>query len=193
MNIQTSVDTAAALSLPQPYLLFLGDATESGFAKTAYGLRDWAPEKCVGEYALPTATVSTGLPVLTPAEAAAKGARSVLIGIANRGGVISPEWIPALVEALEAGLDIVSGMHARLAEIPELATAAERLGRQLIDVRHPPLGLPVGTDGRPSAVRDEVEPVSDGDTERRLVEQGIRPVEHLHPAHRAAEIAGEIE
>ena len=60
MNIQTSVDTAAALSLPQPYLLFLGDATESGFAKTAYGLRDWAPEKCVGEYALPTATVSTG-------------------------------------------------------------------------------------------------------------------------------------
>ena len=151
--MQTSVDTAAALSLPQPYLLFLGDATESGFAKTAYGLRDWAPEKCVGEYALPTATVSTGLPVLTPAEAAAKGARSVLIGIANRGGVISPEWIPALVEALEAGLDIVSGMHARLAEIPELATAAERLGRQLIDVRHPPLGLPVGTGRKRSGKR----------------------------------------
>ena len=153
MNIQTSVDTAAALSLPQPYLLFLGDATESGFAKTAYGLRDWAPEKCVGEYALPTATVSTGLPVLTPAEAAAKGARSVLIGIANRGGVIAPDWIPALVEALEAGLDIVSGMHARLAEIPELATAAERLGRQLIDVRHPPLGLPVGTGRKRSGKR----------------------------------------
>lgn len=153
MNIQTSVDTATALSLPQPYLLFLGDATESGFAKTAYGLRDWAPEKCVGEYALPTATVSTGLPVLTPAEAAAKGARSVLIGIANRGGVIAPDWIPSLVEALEAGLDIVSGMHARLAEIPELATAAERLGRQLIDVRHPPLGLPVGTGRKRSGKR----------------------------------------
>lgn len=153
MNIQTSSDTAAALRLPQPYLLFLGDATEGGFAKTAYGLRDWAPEKCVGEYALPTATVSTGLSVLTPAEAAAKGAQSVLIGIANRGGIIAPEWIPALVEALEAGLDIVSGMHARLSEIPELATLAERLGRQLIDVRHPPRGLPVGTGRKRSGKR----------------------------------------
>ncbi len=146
VNIQTSLDIAAgALQLPQPYLLFLGDATESGFAKTAYGLRDWAPEKCVGEYALPAATVSTGLPALTPAEAVARGARSILIGIANRGGVIAPDWIPALVEALEAGLDIVSGMHARLSEIPELAEPAARLGRQLIDVRHAPQGFPVGT------------------------------------------------
>jgi uncharacterized NAD-dependent epimerase/dehydratase family protein len=154
VNIQTSLDTAAgALQLPQPYLLFLGDATEAGFAKTAYGLRDWAPEKCVGEYALPAASVSTGLPVLTPAEAAAQGARSILIGIANRGGVITPEWIPALVEALEAGLDIVSGMHARLAEIPELAEAARRLGRQLIDVRHAPRGLPVGTGRKRSGKR----------------------------------------
>ena len=24
-----------------------------GFAKTAFGLRDWAPELCVGEFALP--------------------------------------------------------------------------------------------------------------------------------------------
>jgi uncharacterized NAD-dependent epimerase/dehydratase family protein len=154
VNIQTSLDVAAgALQLPQPYLLFLGDATESGFAKTAYGLRDWAPEKCVGEYALPAATVSTGLPALTPAEAVAKGARSILIGIANRGGVIAPDWIPALVEALEAGLDIVSGMHARLSEIPELAEAAARLGRQLIDVRHASQGLPVGTGRKRSGKR----------------------------------------
>ena len=31
------------LELPQPYLLFLGDVTEAGFAKTAFGLRDWTP------------------------------------------------------------------------------------------------------------------------------------------------------
>ena len=41
------------LALPQPYLLFLGDTVEPGFAKTAFGLRDWAPERCVGEFALP--------------------------------------------------------------------------------------------------------------------------------------------
>ncbi|WCM28445.1 DUF1611 domain-containing protein [Sphingomonas sp. QA11] len=146
VGTNTSFDAGTiSLSLPQPYLLFLGDTTQAGFAKTAFGLRDWAPDKCTGEYALPTATVSTGLPVLTPAEAHARGARSMLIGVANSGGVIPASWIPALVEALEAGLDIVSGMHVRLASLPELAVLAERLGRQLIDVRHPPLGLTVGT------------------------------------------------
>jgi uncharacterized NAD-dependent epimerase/dehydratase family protein len=49
------------LELPQPYLLFLGDVTERGFAKTAFGLRDWVPELCVGECALPEASVSLGL------------------------------------------------------------------------------------------------------------------------------------
>ena len=34
--------------LPSPYLLFLGDTTDPGFAKTAFGLRDWAGERCVG-------------------------------------------------------------------------------------------------------------------------------------------------
>src|SRR5882757_9034322 len=97
VNISTPFNTdTSALRLPQPYLLFLGDTTEAGFAKTAYGLRDWAPDKCTGEYALPQATVSTGLPVLTPAEAHAQGARSMLIGVANSGGVIPESWISAL-------------------------------------------------------------------------------------------------
>ncbi|RZM36070.1 MAG: DUF1611 domain-containing protein, partial [Sphingomonas sp.] len=52
----------AVHALPAPYLLFLGDAVEAGFAKTALGLRDWAPDRCLGEFALPTATVTTGLP-----------------------------------------------------------------------------------------------------------------------------------
>ena len=53
------------LDLPQPYLLFLGDETEPGFAKTALGLKDWAPERCVGELHLPGGTVSAGLPEIT--------------------------------------------------------------------------------------------------------------------------------
>ncbi|WP_447726158.1 DUF1611 domain-containing protein [Sphingomonas koreensis] len=133
------------MSLPQPYLLFLGDTTERGYAKTAFGLRDWAPEKCVGEYALPGAKVSAGLEQMTPAQARARGARSMLIGVANSGGIIAESWIPALVEALDTGLDIVSGMHMRLADLPGLAEHAARLGRQLIDVRQPPRGLPVGS------------------------------------------------
>ena len=136
---------AGTTALPQPYLLFLGDTIEAGFAKTAFGLRDWAPELCVGEFALESATISLGLPKLTPTEAADRGAKALVIGVANSGGFIARSWIPALIEALEAGLDIVSGMHARLSCIPELRYGAERLGRRLIDIRKPPENIPIAT------------------------------------------------
>jgi uncharacterized NAD-dependent epimerase/dehydratase family protein len=144
---------AGALVLPQPYVLFLGDTTIPGFAKTAFGLKDWAPDKCVGELRLPGCTVTTGLDALTAAEAHARGARALVIGVANLGGVIPANWRASLVEALEAGLDLIAGMHMRLADIPELAEAAHRLGRQLIDVRVPPPQIPVGTGRKRSGKR----------------------------------------
>ena len=61
------------IELPRPYLLFLGDVPEPGYAKTAFGLRDWARERCIGEYSCAGATVTTGLPFLTPAQARARG------------------------------------------------------------------------------------------------------------------------
>ena len=134
-----------SLNLPFPYLLFLGDLTQAPFAKTAYGLRDWAAEKCVGEWACAGGTLTTGLPRLSPAQAKAHGARSMVIGVANFGGVINESWMPPLLEALEAGLDLISGLHTRLSEQPELRAAATRLGRRLIDVRVPPSNIPVAT------------------------------------------------
>ena len=89
----------ALLELPHPYLLFLGDVREPSYAKTAFGLKDWAPEKCVGEIALPSGTISVGLPRLTPAEARARGARALVIGVANPGGVIGRGWVQLLLEA----------------------------------------------------------------------------------------------
>lgn len=135
-------------TLPGPYLLFLGNTTEPGYAKTAYGLRDWAPERCLGEFFCEGATVSTGLRFMTPAEAAAKGARSMVIGVANAGGVIPEAWLGSLLQAMEAGLDIISGMHVRLADIPRLRNAANALGRRLIDIRQPPAAIGVAS-GRP--------------------------------------------
>ena len=131
--------------LPLPFLLFLGDITEPGYAKTAFGLRDWAGERCIGEWALTEGRVSTGLPRLSPREAHGRGARALVIGVANEGGVIAASWIAPLVEALKAGLDIVSGMHARLGDIPELRDAAATGGRRLIDIRVPPPNIPIGT------------------------------------------------
>lgn len=138
-------DRRKGLELPGPYLLFLGDTVEPGYAKTAFGLRDWAPDRCIGEFALTGASVTAGLPPLNPSEAYARGARALVIGVANAGGVIPDAWAEALAEALHAGLDIVSGMHVRLAEVPRLGTLAVRLGRRLIDVRTPPPAIPVAT------------------------------------------------
>src|SRR3546814_6399476 len=65
-------------ALPQPYLLFLGDIVEPAYAKTAFGLRDWAPERCVGEFACVGAKVSAGLAPMTPEQARGAGARSMV-------------------------------------------------------------------------------------------------------------------
>ena len=112
------------VSIDRPYLLFLGAVTDADDAKTAFGLRDWCRPACLGQFRLPGCTVDTGLPDLTPRAAVAAGARSLLIGVAPMGGSLDPAWMPALQDALEAGLDLVSGMHARLAMHPPLAAAA---------------------------------------------------------------------
>ena len=145
MSASGAGTASLVVALPAPYLLFLGDVTDPGYAKTAFGLRDWARELCVGEFASAGGSVSAGLPRMTPREAAARGARSLVIGIANTGGVLKAEWIPSLLDGLEAGLDIVSGMHVKLGASRELAAAAERLSRRLIDVRQPPPNIPVAT------------------------------------------------
>ena len=142
-----------SLTLPQPYLLFLGDTTEAGYAKTAFGLADWAADRCVGEVAVAGCTVSTGLPRLSPADAHAAGARSLVIGVANQGGIIGDAWVAVLVEAMEAGLDIISGLHTRLTGVPALVDAARRTGRRLIDVRTPPPSIPIGTGRKRSGKR----------------------------------------
>lgn len=143
----------SSMSLPQPYLLFLGDTTEASYAKTAFGLKDWAPDLCVGELACSPDAVTTGLPRLSPKEAHARGARALVLGVANMGGVIKPNWMPSLLEALEAGLDIIAGMHTRLEDSPELRAAAQRHGRRLIDVRRPPEGIPIATGAKRTGKR----------------------------------------
>ncbi len=153
MSTSRELQVPQTTDLPHPYLLFLGDTTEPGYAKTAFGLRDWAADRCVGEWSCAGATVTTGLTRLTPKEARARGARSLLIGVANSGGIISESWMPSLLEALDSGLDIVSGMHTKLNDTPQLKSAAERRGRRLIDVRTPPRNIPIATGRKRSGKR----------------------------------------
>ena len=124
------------MDLPFPYALFLGDADLLA-AKTASGIAHWRPKRCVAQVALPGCTADLKLPALSPAAAAAAGARLLIVGVADFGGKISPAWVPTLLEALQAGLDLAAGLHQRLADVPQLAQAAARLGRRLYDVRQP--------------------------------------------------------
>ena len=136
------------MSLSQPYLLFLGDAPDALAAKVAQGIRDWRPDASVGQFRLPGCNADMGLPDMTIAEAAAAGAKTLVIGVANRGGVIPDTWKPALVEALNAGMDVAAGLHNLLRHEPDLGAAAAGSGQTLHDVREPVLHYPIA-DGIP--------------------------------------------
>jgi uncharacterized NAD-dependent epimerase/dehydratase family protein len=88
-------------------------------------------------------------------EAIDLGADSVLIGVAPTGGKLDPAWRPALLEALEAGLDLEAGLHTELAADPELRAAAELSGATLRDLRAAPadLTVPLGPASRAPGVR----------------------------------------
>ena len=66
------------------------------------------------------------------------GPDGLLLGIAPTGGKLPPAWRSIILEAIDAGLDIHSGLHQFLAEDPEFAGAAARTGSRLIDYRRPP-------------------------------------------------------
>lgn len=120
-----------------PYLLFIGDATDPLSIKMARSAADWRPEYCLGEYKLPGCTVTTGMPEMSIQQATEQGAKTFVLGFANSGGHLAPEWVPMIISALEAGMDIVSGLHDKLTDIDEVKRKAQALGRQLIDIRHP--------------------------------------------------------
>ena len=126
-----------------PYLLFLGDAPDALAAKVAQGIADWRPEFAVGQFRLPGCKADLGLPDMDLETAKAAGVKTLVIGVANRGGVISPEWKHVLIDALMAGFDIASGLHNLLRDEPDLVAVADAEGRTLHDVRVPDVEYPI--------------------------------------------------
>ena len=136
------------MHIEPPYLLFAGDAKDALAAKTGQGIVDWRPERCLGQLRLPGCRADHGLPDMSVAEAAARGARTFVIGTVGPGGVLPEAWAPTLVEAVGAGLDVASGLHTPLGSFADLRAAAERHGRRLIDVRIPGRAFPTGSGRR---------------------------------------------
>ncbi|MBX9444833.1 N-acetyltransferase DgcN [Dickeya chrysanthemi] len=139
--------------IKKPYLLFLGDAHDQLAAKVAIGIKQWHPEYCVGQYRMTGCQADCGLPDMDIPGAWAAGARTLVIGVANRGGIISDAWITVLRQALECGMDLAAGLHNKLADVWEISELAARLGRSLFDVRHPTQSFPVASGRKRSGKR----------------------------------------
>ena len=136
-----------------PYLLFLGDAPDPLAAKVAQGIRQWRPELCVGQLRLEGCKADMGLDDLTIAEAVERGAKTMVIGVANRGGFISDLWRSYLKQALESGLDLASGLHNLMRDDHDLVSLAAKHHRSLHDVRVPSVRYPIATGVRRTGKR----------------------------------------
>jgi len=126
-----------------PYLLFLGDAPDQLAAKVAQGIKDWRPENAVGQFRMDGCGADLGIADMTLEGGRAAGAKTLVIGVANRGGVISAAWREVLVKALQMGYDVASGLHNLLRDEDELVAAARVNGRTLFDVRIPSVAYPI--------------------------------------------------
>ena len=126
-----------------PYLLFLGDAPDQLAAKVAQGIKDWRPENAVGQFRMEGCGADVGIQDMTLEEAKAAGAQTLVIGVANRGGVISAAWKEVLMQAIDMGYDLASGLHNLLRDEADLVAAAEAKGAQLHDVRVPSVDYPI--------------------------------------------------
>ncbi len=63
---------------------------------------------------------------------------TLLIGIAPIGGTLPAPWRAQVMQAINSGLNIISGLHEFLSDDPQLHALAERAHVEIWDVRRPP-------------------------------------------------------
>jgi uncharacterized NAD-dependent epimerase/dehydratase family protein len=118
-------------------------------AKTAVGVIRYGRDPVVavvdhlhaGKRAAEVVGVGEDIPIVaTVGEALARApeANTLLLGTAPRGGVLPDSWRAQIVQAMRAGLDVMSGLHYFLANDPELAPEADRARVDIWDVRRAP-------------------------------------------------------
>lgn len=139
--------------LQKPYVLFLGDVPDALAAKTATGIVDWRPDWCIGQIRLEGCKADTGLPDTDIAQAVQKGAKTLVVGAVNAGGVLPDHWVTSIIEGIEAGMDVATGLHARLQDIPSIKAAADAHGATLHNVRHVEQALDTGKGTKRTGMR----------------------------------------
>ncbi len=111
-------------------------------AKTATGLLRYCPDECVavldpdqaGKTAQEFLEVGGDTPIIAKLDEA-PGADTLVLGIAPPGGKVPPAWRAVILQAIERGMNILSGLHDFLSDDPQLAAAASAKGVTLTDIR----------------------------------------------------------
>src|SRR5882724_469370 len=143
------------MTTPAPRFLILADGDFSPMtSKTANAVIRYRPERVVGvvdrDQAGRTVQEILGFGGTTPVigsmrEGLALGFDVLLIGIAPKGGRLPEEWRAWILEAIEAGKEVWSGLHTFLGDDPVFSAAAAKKKVKLLDIRRPPADLPVAT------------------------------------------------
>ena len=139
--------------IDMPYLLFLGDAADQLAVKVGQGIKDWRSEQAIGQLRLAGCHADLGLPDLTLEQGIAKGAKTLVISVANRGGVLSQVWKNVLIDALKQGYHLANGLHHRLSDDSDLVSVAYQNNRKLHDVRVPSVEYPIANGKKRSGKR----------------------------------------
>jgi len=124
-----------------------GHSADPHHGKTMRGVVRYAPDPTVAILDSTRAGETyEGIPIVgRVADTLCFGPTTAIVGVAPTGGKLPPVWQDLLRSCISNGLDVESGMHAFLADDPELAEHARRHSVELRDLRRPPADLNVPT------------------------------------------------
>lgn len=101
--------------------------------------------ECAGQSLAQLTGINYGAPIVASLQEALSHEPDVLaIGIAPSGGAMPDSWYQEVSQAVKAGLNIVNGLHIKMAEDPTLKAHLQP-SQWIWDVRQEPAGLQVGT------------------------------------------------
>ena len=139
-----------------PALIITHDYFDTKNAKTAHGVILYSEifnvvgivdRKFAGSRACDVVPfIKKAIPIYSSVKEALNNvnAKVLILGVAPPGGRLPQDWLEEIKTAINAGLDIISGLHVFLSDIPEIAELAKAKGVKIIDLRKPPSDLNIG-------------------------------------------------
>lgn len=154
MFARTQEKTGFYYDLSARLIIYAPEALGEDSSKTAEGVLRYASNPVLAvidkNHAGKTVREVTGIPndapvVATVQEALALKPDALLLGTAWSGGALPEHWKHDILACINAGLDVVNGLHDFLCDDADYVEAAKKHSTRLIDVRRPPDKIPVGT------------------------------------------------